>query len=236
MKIEPIKTRIFREHEDLSLFVLQHIKKIPEKSILAVTSKIVSLSLGRTEKHRGEKEKAKLIKKESDIILDKNNLFTIKDGMVMAFAGVDESNGDGKIILLPKDSYESAEALRKQLADRLKLKNLGVLITDSGFIPLRGGAIGMAIGYAGFQGVRNYIGKKDVFGRVLKMSKTNVADSLAASAVLNMGEGSEQCPLALITGAPVLFAKTKKGEIMIDSKKDMYTPLFKNLPYAKKKK
>ena len=78
MKIEPIKTRIFREHEDLNLFVLQHIKKIPEKSILAVTSKIVSLSEGRTEKHKGEREKAKLIKKESDLILDKNNLFTIK--------------------------------------------------------------------------------------------------------------------------------------------------------------
>lgn len=241
MKIKIIKTRIFRESEDLFLFVLEYIKKIPQKnlqnSILVVTSKIVALSEGRTEKYKGEKEKIELIKKESDFLLKENVLFTIKNDMVMAFAGVDESNGDGKIILLPKDSYKSAETLRRKLVRKFNLKNFGVLITDSCFVPLRNGAVGMAIGYAGFEGIRNYIGKKDIFGRVLKMSKTNVADSLAASAVLSMGEGRERQPLALITGAPVVFRnKIKKGEIIIDPKKDMYTPLFSDLKsYGNKK-
>ncbi len=229
--IEPIKTRIFRESEDLFSFVAEHVKKIPEKSILIITSKIVALSEGRTTEYKSEEQKIKLIKQESDFFLkERNFLFTIKDGMVMAFAGIDESNGDGKLIFLPEDSFESASMLRKKLIEKYNLKNLGVLITDSGFIPLRNGAVGMAIGYAGFQGIKNYIGKRDIFGRVLKMSKTNIADSLAASAVLSMGEGSERSPLAIITNAPVKFTeKINKKEMKINTKKDIYAPLFNKL-------
>ncbi len=84
-------------------------------------------------------------------------MFSIKDGMVMAFAGIDESNGRGKLVLLPKDAYKSAKLLRQKLLRKYNLKNLGILITDSGFIPLRKGAIGFAVGYSGFSGVKNYI-------------------------------------------------------------------------------
>lgn len=228
MQILPLKTRIFRENEDLFSFVLKYKKKLKENSILVVTSKIVSLSEGRFVNYIDEKQKKDLIKKEGDFFLDdKNILFSVKDSMVMAFAGVDESNGNGKIILLPKNSFKSAEVLRKKLIQKFNLKNLGVLITDSGFVPLRSGAIGMAIGYAGFEGVRNYIGKKDIFGRILKMSKTDVADSLSASAVLCMGEGKERQPFALITDAPVVFTKKiNRKEMKISIKKDMYAPLF----------
>ena len=62
------------------------------------------------------------------------------------------------------------------------------------------------------------------------MSKTDVADSLATSAVLCMGEGKEQQPLAIITDAPVVFTdKVKKSELIIDPKKDIYAPLFSKL-------
>ena len=49
MKITPIKTKVFEENEDLILFVLKHIKNIPEKSILVITSKVVALAEGQTE-------------------------------------------------------------------------------------------------------------------------------------------------------------------------------------------
>ena len=231
MQVKAIKTRIFRENEDLLLFILKYIKTIRENSILVITSKIVALSEGRVLDHKDEKQKIRLIQKESQFSLkDKNNLFAVKDGMIMAFAGIDESNGDGKMILLPKNSFFSAERLRKNLMQKFNLKNLGVLVADSGFMPLRSGALGLAVGYAGFQGVKNYIGAKDIFGRVLKMSKTNVADSLATSAVLCMGEGNEQRPLAIITRAPIVFTeKIKRQELIINSKKDIYAPLFANL-------
>jgi coenzyme F420-0:L-glutamate ligase len=228
MQVKAIKTRIFRENEDLIKFILKYVKKIPDSSILVITSKIVALSEGRTAEYINEKEKIKLIKKESSFALKtKYTWLTIKDGIVMASAGIDESNANGKLILLPKDSFKSAEIIRRELKKKFKVRKLGVLVTDSRIFPLRSGVVGVALGYAGFEGVRNYIGKKDIFGRVLKMSRTDVADSLATSAVLCMGEGKEQQPLALLENAPVLFTeKVNKRELKINPKEDLYLPLF----------
>jgi dihydrofolate synthase / folylpolyglutamate synthase len=227
MQIRAIKTRIFKERENLLNFILRYIE-VKEKSILVITSKIVALAEGRVVSSWTDKEK--LVKKESDVYLNAKTWFTIKDGMVMPKAGIDESNGDGKLILLPKDSYKSAELVQKALKQKLKLKNLGVIITDSGFVPMRAGAVGMAVGYAGFKGVKNYVGKKDIFGRPLKVSSTNVADALATAAVFCMGEGNEMQPLALITGAKIEFTNNlNKKELRINPKKDIYAPLFNKL-------
>ena len=228
MQITPIKTKIFKENDNLIDFILKYIKRIPENSVLVVTSKIVALSEGRAIKYKNKTEMAKLIKKESDFaIKTKHTWLTIKDGMVMASAGIDESNADGKIILLPKDSFHSANLIRKKLKKKLKIKNLGILITDSRIFPLRAGIVGVSLGYAGFKGVRDYRGKKDIFGRVLKMSRTDVADSLATSAVLCTGEGKEQQPLALIKNPPIIFTeKIDRGELFINPKDDLYLPLF----------
>jgi|SRR3989344_7474451 len=231
MQIKAIKTRVFKENEDLIKFILKYVKKLPEKSILVVTSKIVALSEGRTALFENKKQKITLIKKESDFaIKTKYTWLTIKDDMVMATAGIDESNADGKLIFLPKDSFKSAEFIRKRLKKIFKIKNFGVLITDSRIFPLRAGIVGVALGYSGLKGIRNYIGKKDIFNRTLKMSKTDVADSLATSAVLEMGEGKEQQPLTLISNAPVEFTeKVNKKELRIKLKEDLYLPLFESI-------
>ncbi len=94
-------------------------------------------------------------------------------------------------------------------------------------MPLRAGIVGVALGYAGFKGILDYRGTKDMFGRIMKVSRTDIADSLATSAVLCMGEGREQQPLALILGAPIIFTKKiNKKELMINPKEDLYLPLF----------
>lgn len=232
MKIIPIKTKIFCENENLFEFILKYVKKIPENSILVITSKIVALSEGRTveinPKADYTKFREKIIRSESTFMLrTKHTWLTIKDGMVMTSAGIDESNANGKIVLLPKDSFKSVKLMRKELCKKFKIKNLGVLITDSRLFPLRAGIVGVALGYAGFRGVRDYRGTPDIFGRILKLSRTDVADSLATAAVLEMGEGKEQQPLALITDAPVEFVKKiNKKELFIDPKEDLYLPLF----------
>lgn len=231
MQIKALKTRVFKEREDLFSFILKYVKKIPENSVLVVTSKIVALAEGRTLPIKNKKEKIRIIKQESDFALKtKYAWLTIKDGMAMASAGIDESNAKGKLILLPKDSFKSAEVLRKKLLQKFKIKKLGVLITDSRLFPLRAGVVGVALGYAGFKGIKDYRGTKDIFGRTLKMSQTDIADSLATSAVLCMGEGKEQQPLALITNAPVYFVeKINKKELLISLKDDLYLPLFKSI-------
>jgi dihydrofolate synthase / folylpolyglutamate synthase len=236
MKVTAFKTRIFREGEDLKAFITKRIKKIPERSVLVVTSKIVSLSERRTAPGGNIRKRIALIKKESVLaIRTKYTWLTVKDGMVMSSAGIDESNADGKFILLPKDSFKAAELLRKNLKKHYRLKHFGILITDSRLMPLRAGITGVALGYAGFRGIRDYRGSKDIFGRTLTMSRTDLADSLAAAAVLLMGEGKERQPLALIENPPVEFSeKTKRNELRIDMKEDMYRPFFEKLGKTKR--
>ncbi|MEK7658454.1 MAG: coenzyme F420-0:L-glutamate ligase [Patescibacteria group bacterium] len=231
MIIKSIKTRIFEEGEDIFSFITEYFKKLPEKSVVVVTSKIVALSEKRTAIIKDNKTKELLIRKESEFaILTKYVWLTIKDGMIMAFAGIDESNANGKLILLPKDSFKTAHLLRKKLQKKYKIKKLGVLITDSHTAPLRSGVTGVALGYAGFCGIKSYIGTPDIFGRNFKFSRTDVADSLATGAVLVMGEGNEQQPLAVIEKAPIEFCdKINKNELYIDIKEDMYHPLFSKL-------
>jgi coenzyme F420-0:L-glutamate ligase len=231
MKIKAIKTRIFQPREDLLIFIAKYLPAIPDKSILVITSKIVALAEGRLIKKINERTKVEIIKKESDFVLKTKSVsLTIKDGLVMANAGVDESNGNGWIILLPKDSYKSAANLRRYFMAKYHLKKLGVIITDSRCLPLRAGITGVALGYAGFKGLKRYQKKLDIFGRPFKYSRVDVADSLATAAVLCMGEGAERQPLALISGAPVEYADwIDKNELKIDIKEDLYGPLFRKI-------
>lgn len=232
MITKPIKTRVFKEGEDLLEFITHYIKKIPEKSVVVVTSKIVALAERRTAPHETIRSKETLIKSESDLAIPtKYTWLTLKDGIIMASAGIDESNAQGKFILLPKDSFKAAKVIRNKLRKKYKIKDLGVLITDSRTMPMRAGVVGMAVGYAGFRGIRNYTGTPDIFGRKFKFSRTDVADSLATAAVCEMGEGAEQQPLAIITKATVEFCNNiHRQELHIDLNDDMYLPFFSKLP------
>ena len=237
MEVRPIKTRVFKENEDLMRFVVAHIPKLKEGSILAVTSKIVALAEGRTANVRNKKEKEALIKKESDWALQTHPEWwcTEKDGALLVNAGIDDSNADGKLVLLPKDSFKSAARLRKALMQQFHIRNCGVVVTDSRISPMRAGVTGIALGYAGFRGVRDYRGKPDIFGRKLKVTMTDVADSLATAATLVMGEGSERTPLCIIEGAPVEFVgRVDRKEVLIPAKDDMYAPLFKRAGGSRK--
>lgn len=232
MIIRAIKTRIFQEGEDLPVFITDYFKKLPERSVIIVTSKIVALAEKRTAVAENAQTKEKLIRAESDLAISTKYVWlTVKNGMVMASAGIDESNANGKLILSPKDSFKTARNLRNKLRQRYGVRHLGVLITDSRTVPLRAGVTGVAVGYAGFRGIKDYRGTPDIFGRKFKFSRTNIADGLATAAVLLMGEGNERQPLAIIERAPVEFCdRVNRAELHIDLQEDMYRPLFSKLP------
>jgi coenzyme F420-0:L-glutamate ligase len=226
MKVTPIKTAIFNEGENLLQFIIGHLSTLSDKSVIVVTSKVVALAERRTAPLA---QKAELIRSESQWCLQTALVhLTFKDGLLMAAAGIDESNADGKLILLPQDSFAAAEELRKALMEHFGLKDLGVLITDSHTSPLRRGVTGIALGYAGFKGLHDYRKETDLFGRPFRFSSTNLADSLAAAAVCTMGEGAECLPLAIIEEAPVQFcAGVDRKELIISPEEDMYAPLLK---------
>lgn len=238
MQVRPVKTRIFREREHLADFIVEHVPHLKDGAVLIVTSKIVALAEGRTSAATDEKAKERLVKAESSFAWKTKWVWlTLKDRFFIANAGIDESNADGKLVLLPKDSYKAAAALRTELMRRYRVKRLGVLITDSRVLPLRAGIVGLALGYAGMKGLHDYVGKKDLFGRTFRFEKTNVADCLASAAVLVMGEGAERRPLAVIEGAPVDFTeRVARGELSIHPADDIYLPFFNRFPAALRKR
>jgi len=232
-----LETRVFKKGESLKDFVIEHLRHheiIPaEKSILCVTSKIVSLAENRLVP-QGTIQKIDLVKQESDLFLGEIGYgcsLTIKDGLMIPSAGIDESNSEtGEYILFPKDSFASAHRLCTDLKIHFRLRDFGVIFTDSHTTPLRQGVTGVGLSYAGFRAVKNKVGDQDLFGRSLKMTQMNLLDGLSAMAVMLMGESNESRPLAWIEGSEVEFCETANPkEIQIPWKNDLYYPLIEGL-------
>lgn len=228
MEITPIKTKIFKQGDFLDKFLFAHLPPLKNGDIICLSSKVAGLAEGRIYK---KSDKLKLLKQESSFV-KKTALcyFTVRQGLICANAGIDESNAFDKIILLPKAPYKTADILRRTLIKHYKIKNLGVILTDSFILPLRSGVINIAVAYSGFYGVENLINKKDLCGRALKMTLVNIADSLATAAGFCMGESNCQTPLCLIRGAAVKFTTTsREKEMRYPFKKDFYYPFLKNI-------
>ena len=138
-------------------------------------------------------------------------------GNVGAHAGIDQSNVDHAggecALLLPEDPDASAAALRAAIEARTG-RRLGILIADSMNRAWRLGTIGGAIGCAGLTVLDDLRGTADLYGRELKVTIINRADSLAATACLLMGESVQQTPAVLIKGlAPEESAQTAQDLI-----------------------
>ena len=146
-------------------------------------------------------ESDEVLRKKPGVLIMRHNL-----GIVGAHAGVDQSNidhGEGETaLLLPVDPDASAHAIRDRLSE-LTGKAVGVLITDSTNRPWRMGTIGIAIGAAGFKVLDDHRGGVDMYGRELKVTLINRADSIATAATLLMGETTEKTPAALVRGFPL---------------------------------
>lgn len=236
MTLSPIPTKLFHLNENLMSFILKALKNIQlkEGSILAITSKIVSLSEGRVEALSDWPNKRDLVKREADLYLGEGPYGThlsINEGLFIASAGIDASNAEKDYyILYPKNPYKTAKEIYVFLKKTFRLSLLGVLITDSHTQPLRRGVTGVGLSYWGFQGVKNMVGEKDLFGRSLNFTSINKVDALASSACLIMGEGNESCPLVLIEEAPVHFypshQASDKDSLMIPPQDDLYFPLY----------
>lgn len=239
MLVQPVKTRLFTAGQSLADFILEHIHDAQEGDVIVVTSKIMSLAENRVVELKSEEDRDRYVREDSEFAVETPyTTMTLRGGMVMSSAGVDESNADGKLILLPKDPYASCHALWLRLREAWGVRELGVIITDSRTLVMRRGSVGMAIAHAGFHAVKRYVGKPDLFGRLLQVSIANCADPLAAAAVHTMGESNEQTPLAIIRDAHLQGQFTDERivptEIQVDIKDDVYGPLYQAVLGSKK--
>ena len=242
MHIKTYKTHPITTDDNIFRLIDTYIPKLEEKSILVITSKIVSLCEKSVIEKKSVKSKEELIRKTAEAYLDTNGestsphsiQLTIKNRILIPSAGIDESNGNGLYILYPKNIQQSAHSIWDYVRNRDQIQDLGVLITDSHTTPLRRGVIGIGLGWCGFKPLYSYIGKPDCFGHPLRVTMTNNLDALAVAAVFCMGEGNEQTPFASITHAPKIAfqslppSQQEIDEISISMEDDLYGPLLKN--------
>ena len=132
-------------------------------------------------------------------------------GFICANAGVDQSNieGEGLVTTLPVDSFRSAAGIRSTVAERTGC-DVGVLVSDTFNRPWREGSINVAIGVAGLDPLRDLRGTIDDFDREMTTSTVSLADEVASTAQLVMGE-SGRVPVAVVRGV-----EWERGEFPAD--------------------
>jgi len=92
--------------------------------------------------------------------------------------------------------------------------------------PLRLGTTGLAIGSSGFNPIRDDRGKIDLYNRTVKVTQTNLADDLAASAHLLMSERDERIGLVIVRNAPVQMRANVSSNLKLAVKKCLVCSLL----------
>jgi coenzyme F420-0:L-glutamate ligase len=227
MKLFPVKTKVIKTGDDLVKICLESLKQqnllLENNDVLAVASKAVSYMEGRVarlsevkpskkaevmaKKHSLRPEFAELILREAERIYGgvQKAVLTLKDGVLVPNAGIDSKNApDDCVVLWPTDARKWVLSFREEIK-RKTGKRIAVLVVDSGLVPLRIGASGLALAVAGFKPIRDFRKSKDLYGKPILITRLAVADDLASAAHLLMGEATEQTPMVLIKDAPVDF-------------------------------
>lgn len=246
MKVTSIKTDVIKKGDDLFQVISKNIKKFPECSVLGISAKIISICQGRLieEKESKKFNRYELIKKEADYYLDSSKskhriMCTIKNNILGINAGINRCNADGGYILLPINIQDVTNNIWKFLKKYYSVRKIGVIVADSNILPLRSGAIGFAISYCGFEALYDYQDEKDIFGRKLSLSQINIADALAVSAVLEMGEAGERRPFCIIEKVTKVRFQNRipnqreLKEFFFDIKNDPFAPVLEKAKWKK---
>jgi coenzyme F420-0:L-glutamate ligase/coenzyme F420-1:gamma-L-glutamate ligase len=167
-----------------------------------------------------------ILQETKDIVrIGQNSIITETcSGTICANAGVDRSNvaGERNVVPLPKNPNASAEGIRTEIK-RLCGADVAVIVSDTHGRPFRLGEINVAVGTAGFKPIRDRRGEKDLFGYVLKIKQTAIADELASAAELVMGQAGEGIPAAIVRGYSYQTVEDSSAVMLIRPKeKDLF--------------
>jgi F420-0:gamma-glutamyl ligase len=164
---------------------------------------------------------------------------TITNNILIPSAGIDESNANGCYVLWPRDVQRTANQLRIHFKEKHRLHEVGVIITDSTTTPLRRGTTGISISHSGFSALNSYVDQPDIFDKPMRVTQANVGNGLASAAVVVMGEGSEQTPLAIINDTPFVAFQDRNptneelNALTISLDDDLYGPVLRAAPWLK---
>jgi coenzyme F420-0:L-glutamate ligase/coenzyme F420-1:gamma-L-glutamate ligase len=175
--------------------------------VLVVTAKVVSKAEGRV---FPAADRESVIDSETAAAVSswtsagrRTVIARTRQGLVLAAAGVDESNtAPGTVLALPVDADASARRLRDELA---AVANLGVVVSDTMGRPWRIGQVDQAIGLAGLPAVEDLRGRPDTGGRTMRATIRALADEIASAAELVAGKAS---------GVPAVLVKGLRGGVL----------------------
>jgi putative folate metabolism gamma-glutamate ligase len=247
MKITAFKTHKISVGENIFKILDDYLPQLKEESVVAITSKIIALCQKDVIKKVPGKEKKEFIPDEADFYLGDSytmkygQIISIKNHTLTASAGIDESNSGGYYTLWPKNIQEITDKIWVKLRDKHDIKKLGVIITDSRTLPLRWGVTGIALSWCGLEPLKSYIGKTDIYGRMMHAEQTSIIDSLATAATVTTGEGNEQQPLALIEDVDFVTFQNRVptheeiANLYIEPEDDLFSPLLNSVKWEKGK-
>lgn len=219
--------------------LLQNGITLAENDVIVIAQKVVSKAEGRivnldkikpSQKalrlarrlHKDPRIVELILKESREVVKVQNGIIITEtmQGLVCANSGVDQSNlaDANSAVLLPKDPDASARKLRTLFRKRTGA-DAAVIITDTFGRPFREGQINVAIGVAGLNPIRSYIGRKDMFGRKLHVTEIAVADELASAAELVMNK-SDGVPVAVVRGFEFERDNSASSKRLIRAKKN----------------
>lgn len=237
--------------DDLAVLILEGVERaglaLQDGDLLVVTQKVVSKAEGRLinlvevdpspeairlgEETNKDPRLVEVILNESRQVLRTREGVIIVEhrlGFVCANAGVDHSNVQDEegqqgewVAMLPQNPDASAQRLRERLQDATGAK-IGVMIIDSHGRAWRLGTVGIAIGVAGFPALLDLRGRPDLFGDPLRSTQVGLADEVAASASILMGQADEGLPVIHIRGLPYAMREGTLREILRPRELDLF--------------
>jgi len=215
--------------EDGDVVVVTHVVASRAEGITVNLDDVVPSDFSKTVAKQVSKDPAlvEVILRESKSIVrmgDGHLITETKHGFVCANSGVDQSNvpGERVVALLPKNPDRTAQTIRRTIK-KLTRKDVAVIISDTHGRPLREGEINIAVGVAGINPIRDRRGETDLFGYVLRVKQTAVADELASAAELVIGQAKEGIPVAIIRGYDYPKSEKSSAKILIRKRrKDLF--------------
>lgn len=213
---------------------------IRDGDLLVVSQKVVSKSEGRVvrladitpspaalamaRELQRDARLVELILRESRRVvrMDKGVLIVeTRHGWICANGGVDQSNVDlDMACLLPEAPDASADGLRERL-HQLTGVDVPIIVSDTFGRPWREGLTNVAIGVAGLQPIRSYLGLRDPAGHTLQATLLALADELAGAAEPIMGK-LDRIPAALIRGLPLERGEGTSKPLLRDPSRDLF--------------
>jgi coenzyme F420-0:L-glutamate ligase/coenzyme F420-1:gamma-L-glutamate ligase len=234
-----------REGADIGNLILKSIKEkkesLKENDVIVITHKIISKSEGRTidltkiipsEESKNISYRTGKDPKLVELIISQSNeiikiqrdiiITETKHGFVCANSGIDTSNVEKSkhVVLLPVDPDKSARAIRNYIKSRTKT-NVAVIISDTFGRPFRKGQVNVAIGVAGIDPIKSYIGKSDMYGNILRVTEIAIADEIASAAELVMGK-SLRVPVTIVRGYDFSSSDASISKVTRAKKDDLF--------------